>query len=679
MASLLAIAGAGQAIAQGVPHRGSPAGTARPSGALPAVSQPVVQPLPSSDGMTLDAALGRLARDPRDISALIDAGNAALTMGDVDAATGFFRRADQVSPGNPRVKAGLAGAMVRNGDPFGAIPLFDEAEKAGAMDTAFAADRGLAYDLVGDNVAAQKFYRQALARGPSEEVVRRLSLSLAISGDKHNAELILSPLLQNRNLAAWRTRAFVLAILGQTEEAVSIANSILPSELATGVAPYLRYMPRLTRAQQAAAANFGQFPRASEIGRDDPRVALYAPKQTAVAAADAKLTPQGEPLGRKGRGRDRNRKTATASVDAMPGVPATSRDTRLAPEPPPPTREVTASALTPAPATRLTPTPAPAPSAQVAMAPTPAPAPVSTLPPGFAPTQPVRPAAATPVPAAALPPGFAPTTEPARPAATAPTPTPAPQRSGSGMLAVSPGFSIAPAASPAPTPTPTPASSLPVARPTPPPTPAPPPPRKLADVFAEFSQPTTDATPAAGAVDLRRIKPAKKPAEPVKPPPPSHPSRIWVQIATGRDKAALGYDWRRMTRDKAEVLRGKGSFVSAWGQTNRLLTGPFPSESAANSFIAQLRRADIDGAFVWTSPAGQVVDSLGAAPAEPAAKPATRPRRGAAATETEKPRRGAAAEAARTRRSTASSERTSTRKEAESERTTDRKKRSRRR
>lgn len=205
----------------------------------------------------------------------------------------------------------------------------------------------------------------------------------------------------------------------------------------------------------------------------------------------------------------------------------------------------------------------------------------------------------------------------------------------------------------------------------------------MADVFAEFAQPTTDATPAAGAVDLRRIKPgradAKKPAEPVKPPPPSHPSRIWVQIATGRDKAALGYDWRRMTRDKAEVLRGKGSFVSAWGQTNRLLTGPFPSESAANAFIAQLRRADIDGAFVWTSPAGQVVDSLGAAPAEPAAKPATKSRRGAAATETEKPRRGAATETARTRRGAASSERTSTRREAASEPAAERKKRGRRR
>lgn len=156
-----------------------------------------------------------------------------------------------------------------------------------------------------------------------------------------------------------------------------------------------------------------------------------------------------------------------------------------------------------------------------------------------------------------------------------------------------------------------PPSPRPVAQPA-----AAPAPRSLSDAFAEFAVPSTDATPAAGAVDIRRIKPArpeaKKPAEPPKPPPPSHPSRIWVQMATGRDKAALGYDWRRLARDKAEALRGKAAFISAWGQTNRLLTGPFQSEAAANSFIAQLRRADVDGAFVWTSPAGQVVDALAA-------------------------------------------------------------------
>ncbi|MEJ5978725.1 SPOR domain-containing protein [Novosphingobium sp. PS1R-30] len=599
LTSALALAAAGvQAGAQGVPQRPmTPGGVLPRATGLPQVSQPVVQSIPSSDGMTLNEALGRLARDPRDVGALIDAGNAALVMGDVDAATGFFRRADQVAPGNPRVKAGLAGAMVRNGDPFGAIPLFDQAEAAGALDSSLAADRGLAYDLVGDSATAQRYYRQSLARMPSEEATRRMALSLAIAGDKQGAETMLSPLLQARNLAAWRTRAFALAIVGQTDEAVNVANSVLPAELAAGIAPYLRYMPRLTRAQQAAAANFGAFPRASEIGRDDPRVAQYAPKTTSVAAIDATLTPKGQPLGRKVRSRDRNRNSRNVQAVAAPpdlqparevAVAAAAAPTRVASAP---TRSV------------RTPVPAPVPAR---------PTPTLTPAPQLARTSTALPAPATPPRTASV----------------------------TGVLPVAPGFNLVPSTppsvpSPVPTsvpaptaaaaaPTPTPAASIAqiptaaaVAMPTPTPA-APPPPRSLADAFADLGRPSIDVTPTAGAVDLRRIKPSRpEPKKPVEPPKPSHPSRIWVQVATGRDKAALGFDWRRMTREKAEAFRGKAPMISAWGQTNRLLTGPFQSEAAANAFIGQLRRADVEGAFVWTSPAGQVVDALTTAAVPP--------------------------------------------------------------
>ncbi|MCW1430532.1 SPOR domain-containing protein [Novosphingobium sp. JCM 18896] len=592
----LAVAGA-QVGAQGVPQRSTtPGGVLPRATGLPQVSQPVVQAIPSSDGMTLNDALGRLARDPRDVGALIDAGNAALVMGDVDAATGFFRRADQVAPGNPRVKAGLAGAMVRNGDPFGAIPLFDQAEAAGALDSSLAADRGLAYDLVGDNATAQRYYRQSLARMPSEEGTRRMALSQAIAGDKQGAETTLAPLLQARNLAAWRTRAFALAIVGQTEEAVSVANSVLPAELASGIAPYLRYMPRLTRAQQAAAANFGAFPRASEIGRDDPRVAQYAPKAPAIAAVDAALTPKGQPLGRKVRSRDRNRNSRSTQVAAAPpdlqptrevaaAAAAVPAPTRVAAAAPTRAARTPSSAPAPAPA-RPTPTPTPVP--QAVRTPTPAPAPMST-PPRTAAVAGVLPVA----------PGFnlVPSTPPSvPPAASSPTPLPAAAAPTPAPAAV---IAQIPTTVPAPVPAPTPAPA------------APPPVRSLSDAFADFARPSIDVTPTAGAVDLRRIKPARpEPKKPPEPPKPSHPSRIWVQVATGRDKAALGFDWRRMIRENAEVFRGKAAMISAWGQTNRLLTGPFQSEAAANAFIGQLRRADVEGAFVWTSPAGQVVDAL---------------------------------------------------------------------
>jgi len=132
-------------------------------------------------------------------------------------------------------------------------------------------------------------------------------------------------------------------------------------------------------------------------------------------------------------------------------------------------------------------------------------------------------------------------------------------------------------------------------------------------VFSDLARPAGDIAPAAGAVDIRRIRPTRQVAPGLVaevPKAPSHPSRIWVQLATGRDKTALGYDWRRMAREAEVLFRGKRPQVSSWGQTNRLLTGPFESEAAANSFVAQLRRNDIEGSFVWTSPAGQVVDAL---------------------------------------------------------------------
>ena len=126
----------------------------------------------------------------------------------------------------------------------------------------------------------------------------------------------------------------------------------------------------------------------------------------------------------------------------------------------------------------------------------------------------------------------------------------------------------------------------------------------------------------AGAVDVRRIKPvavpakmqAGKPKEPVKetkPAAPSHPSRIWVQIATGRDKSALGFDWRKLARENPAVFKGQKANVTAWGQSKRLLAGPFATTKEANAFLAALKKAGVNGAFVWTSPAGQLIDLLG--------------------------------------------------------------------
>lgn len=599
----------------------------------PQVSVPVVQAVPrKSAGLRLNDALAQLARSPLDIDALGEAGQASLELGDAQAAIGFYRRALTIQPGNARIKAGLAGAYVLSEDPFTAIDLFDEAEKAGTIDPARLSDRGLAFDLVGDSKTAQLYYQQSLAVQPSDETLRRLGLSQAISRDRRAMDLTLAPLLQKQDKAAWRTRAFGLAVIGQIEEAEAIAKQTMPADLAGAITAYLRYMPRLTPAQQAAAGNLGRFPRAAEMGVDDPRVARYSRSrvQLAVATPAVPASPaKGKRDDKGGKGRKGN-----AQTPALAAVP-------------PPEPEVLRE--TSAPATRLS----------------------QTVPPVTATAKPApqvtRPAASTPQ--VAIVQSTAPASPPIQPSvvpAGSTTLNTAAAKPVSFDLAKTP---PAPVTTPPASTTPTPAAPTPASAPTFKPV-------SIDEAFADLAPPSSTIEPQDGAVDVRQIRPAMvataskgqdEPAgkltgtaapsskgAPVKgpgakgtpdaaspgkgpagkgpagkdragkdqdkskdsktkaPAKPSHPSRIWVQLAAGRDKAALGFDWRKFGKEDPAVFKGKAPYVSAWGQTNRLLAGPFASAREANAFLAQLKKAGFNGAFVWTSPAGQVVDALNA-------------------------------------------------------------------
>lgn len=385
-------------------------------------SVPVVQSVAPSPTRMLNAALARLARDPRDISALLDAGGAALDLGDTDAAIGFLTRAEQVAPGTAGVRARMGIAMLRSNQPFEAIRWFDLAEQAGFNRAEMATDRGLAYDLIGDNAAAQREYQLALTTGKNDEATRRYALSLVIAGDRRGAELVLQPLLARQDRAAWRVRTFIMAIAGQSDEAEGIAKATMPADLAAAISPYLRYMPRLTPAQQAAAANLGRFPRAADIGRDDPQVVQYALAHPRAPRVDSALVPQGEALGARGHddrskrrrpGKEDHRETAVAAA-----APAATPTLALVPPPPPPPPSSSSSSTTPAPTTPAVSAPwglppgtrvaaapqQPSPSAQSQTAPA-RPAVLSKLdvPPGTPLAPPPQPRPVTLAPAAAAP------------------------------------------------------------------------------------------------------------------------------------------------------------------------------------------------------------------------------------------------------------------------------------
>jgi Flp pilus assembly protein TadD len=201
-----------------------------------------------------------LAEHPHDLTALIGAGRAALDVGDPDAAVSFYARAEELSPRDGRIKAGLGSAMVQLVQPRPALRLFEEAVQYGVPVAEIASDRGLAYALRGDSKRARADFELALSARPDPETTRRLALTQAIDGDAASAMVTLDPLLRRQDKAAWRARVFVLAITGDIKTAQATANAMLPKQQAEALTPFLDRIGKLRPSQQAAAVHFGQFP-----------------------------------------------------------------------------------------------------------------------------------------------------------------------------------------------------------------------------------------------------------------------------------------------------------------------------------------------------------------------------------------------------------------------------------
>lgn len=272
---------------------------------------------PESPGTALSRHIRVLASNPRDFNALIGAGQAALELGDVQAAAGFFGRAEEASPNAPAAKAGLGAAMAHMGDADGAIFYFDQATRLGASALAIALDRGLARDLNGDLAAAQGDYRLAIQTLNSDEGRRRLALSLAIGRDKAGAMVAIQPLLNRRDPAAQRTRAFVLALVGDQAGAAQAIEATMPGGSAR-FAPFFNLLPHLSVQEKAAAVHLGMFPdnAAAKVA------AAQASQRQPQVAARTPLPAQGGPI-------DSNSRASVAK-------PAQGQPVRVAAVEPPP-------------------------------------------------------------------------------------------------------------------------------------------------------------------------------------------------------------------------------------------------------------------------------------------------------------------------------------------------------
>ena len=275
-AAVLTLASAGLALA------------AMPSAAL-AVGVPVYAESPA-DSLARNVRV--LAERPRDFHALVGAGKAALTLGDAQSAAGFFGLAEEIYPSSPIPQAGMGAALVMTGDPAAALTYFARAQQLGASVASFGCDRGLAYDLLGRQTAAQTDYRAAMQGFDRDEARRRLALSLAISGDKATAITTLQPLLQRGDLGAARVRALVLALSGDTEAAKQTLDARMPGSAAM-MGPFFRRLPTLSTVQKAAAVHLGIFPGdgiAMASATVQPQVAQPTMREDRLASIEQILT-----------------------------------------------------------------------------------------------------------------------------------------------------------------------------------------------------------------------------------------------------------------------------------------------------------------------------------------------------------------------------------------------------
>ena len=257
-------------------------GGVMPSGTTPAALSP-------SD--TLAQNLRILAANPRDVTALTQAGISALAVGDPNAALGFLARAEQLAPTNGRVKAALGSVMVMMERPSDAMPFFRQALALGVPETVFASDRGLAFDLQGDPRAAQRDYAMVMRQARDPETVRRMALSLGVTGNKDQALSLLDPLIRQQDQAAWRARAFILAMAGDQKGADRIIQQVVPLEMVPTMSSFLRRLPTLNLAARASAVNFGTMPT------NGPVYAAAQPVQTmrAIPGGMAESLTRDEP------------------------------------------------------------------------------------------------------------------------------------------------------------------------------------------------------------------------------------------------------------------------------------------------------------------------------------------------------------------------------------------------
>jgi Tfp pilus assembly protein PilF len=142
-------------------------------------------------GVALRVADLTLAREPRNLRALIARGDALYAMGEREMARAAYRTAVAADPTAAAAQLGLGRTLVQL-DPGAAEAAFLSVIAKEPNNIAALSNLGIARDLQGHHADAQDAYRQALVVAPEAADVKvNLGLSLALSGSNDKAVRVL--------------------------------------------------------------------------------------------------------------------------------------------------------------------------------------------------------------------------------------------------------------------------------------------------------------------------------------------------------------------------------------------------------------------------------------------------------------------------------------------------------
>jgi Flp pilus assembly protein TadD len=102
----------------------------------------------------------------------------------------------------------------------------------------------------------------------------------------------------------------------------------------------------------------------------------------------------------------------------------------------------------------------------------------------------------------------------------------------------------------------------------------------------------------AYAAPLRNITAAK---------PAPATQKIWLQLASGSNAAALSGQFQQMKSKNSDLFDGIPGYIARSPDRARLLVGPFRSSSDADTFAEDLRTVDVTAFKYSNSPADQIV------------------------------------------------------------------------